>query len=295
MKKVCVIFALVLILALSFPQVVYANMAAPKEADIGSAITFEKNDIISVLSEILDITVEGSQAKIVVTYKMKNAANESVTTKSMFLSPNIKNSDVKVTVNGLETDFQAKSYVINYSTQIKTDDWQYVVLTDGSISGYDKDKTVDTITFEMSFAPNEEFDVIVSYRYALGGYPDYDYNNKEGIIYYYLAPATMWKDFSSLTINLHLDEDMPVVKSSNFKFKKVASRTYQYVSDKLPDENLKIIIDENWWQNFKSSFKNPYWPYALMILAPFILLGILIILVIIFAINRLWKRKKKKA
>lgn len=45
------------------------NMAAPKIADVGSSITFEQNNKLAVLSEVLDITVSGSQAEIVANYK----------------------------------------------------------------------------------------------------------------------------------------------------------------------------------------------------------------------------------
>ena len=291
MKKISLIFAFVLVFELSIPQVAYANMAAPMEADIGSTITFENNDAVSVLSEALDITVGGSEADIVATYKMKNTTDESISTQSMFLSPNIKNSGVKVVVNGKDTSFTAETYALNYDTEIETDDWQYVVLTDDEIASRNEEQTVDTITFEMDFAPNEEYDVIVSYRYRLGGYPDYDFNVKKGVIKYYLAPAAMWKDFSNLTINLYLDKDMPVVTSSNPEFKKVGMRTYQYISDKLPEENLEIVIDENWWQNIFSTLRSPYLPMTLMMFSPFILIALA---VGIFIVLRLRKKKKQK-
>lgn len=288
MKKISLIFAFVLVFALSIPQVAYANMAAPKEADIGSSITFEKNDAVSVLSEVLDITVDGSEADIVVTYKMKNTTDESISTQSMFLSPNIKNSGVKVVVNDKDTSFTVENYALNYDTEIKTNDWQYVVLTDDEIASRNEEQTVETITFEMDFAPNEEYDVIVSYRYRLGGYPDYDFNAKRGEIEYYLAPAAMWKDFLNLTINLYLDKDMPVVTSSNLKFEKVGTRTYQYISDKLPEENLEIVIDENWWQNISSTLRSPYLPMALMMFSPFILIALAV------GIFTVWRLRKKK-
>lgn len=289
MKKINLIFALVLVFALSIPQVAYANMAAPKEADIGSSITFEKNDVVSVLSEVLEIKVDGSEADIVAIYKMKNTTDESISTRSMFLSPNIKNSGVKVVVNDKDTSFSVDTYALNYDTEIKTTDWQYVVLTDAEIASHDEEQTVDTITFEMDFAPNEEYEVIVSYRYRLGGYPDYDFNAKRGEIEYYLAPAAMWKDFINLTINLHLDKDMPVVASSNLDFEKVGTRTYQYSSDTLPEENLEIIIDENWWQNIFSTLRSPYLLMTLMMFSPFILI---VLAVVIFIVWRLRKKKK---
>lgn len=292
MKKISLIFAFVLVFALSIPQVAYANMVAPEEADIGSSITFENNDAVSVLSEVLDITVNGSEADIVVTYKMKNTTDESISTQSMFLSPNIENSGVKVVVNDKDTSFTVETYALNYDTEIKTDDWQYVVLTDDKKASRNEEQTVDTITFEMDFAPNEEYDVIVSYRYRLGGYPDYDFNAKKGVIKYYLAPAAMWKDFSNLTINLYLDKDMPVVTSSNLEFEKLGTRTYQYISDKLPEENLEIVIDENWWQNIFSTLRSPYLPMILVMFSPFILI---VLAVGIFTVWRLRKKKKHKS
>ena len=289
MKKISLIFAFVLVFASSIPQVAYANMAASKKADIGSSITFENSDAVSVLSEVLDITVKGSEADIVAAYKMKNTTDKSISTQSMFLSPNIENSGVKVVVNGKDASFTVDTYALNYDTEIKTDDWQYVVLTNDKIASVNDEPTVDTITFEMAFAPNEEYDVIVSYRYRLGGYPNYDFNVKCGVIEYYLAPAAMWKDFSNLTINLYLDKDMPVVTSSNLKFEKLGTRNYQYVSDKLPKENLEIMIDENWWQNIFSILKNPYLLMILLMFSPLILI---VLVVGIFIVGRLRKKHK---
>ncbi|MFA5523503.1 MAG: hypothetical protein WDA24_04020 [Tissierellales bacterium] len=132
MKKISLIFAFVLFFALSILQVAYANMAAPREADI------------------------------FVTYKMKNTSDESISTQSMFLSPNILNSGVKVVVNDKDTSFTVENYALNYDTEIKTNDWKYVVLTDDEIASRNEEQTVDTITFEMDFTPNEEYDVMVS-------------------------------------------------------------------------------------------------------------------------------------
>ena len=148
MKKISLISALILVFAFSIPQVAYANMAAPKKADIGSSITFENNDAVSVLSEVLDITVDSSEADIVATYKMKNTTDKSISTQSMFLSPNIENSGVKVVVNDKDTSFTVETYALNYNTEIKTNDWQFVVLTDDKIASRNEEQTVDTIIFK---------------------------------------------------------------------------------------------------------------------------------------------------
>ena len=290
MKKISLIFALTLVLILSVPQVIFANMVAPDDPDIGSSVTFEKNDTIAVLSEVLDITVNGSHAHIVATYRMKNTSDKSISTKSMFLSPNIEDSNVKVVVNHKDASFTVESYALDYDTEIETDDWQYAVLTEDEDAYNGGEQTVDSITFEMAFAPNEEYDVVVSYDYRLGGYPNSNSDIKEGEIDYYLKPAAMWKDFSSLTINLYLDKDMPIVKSSNLAFEEIDTRIYRYTSDTLPDENLTIFIDENGWQNFWSSFRNPYFWMAAIMIIPLILFGLVVIILIVRRI-----RKKKRA
>lgn len=291
MKKKSSVLFITLIIAVCLPMVAYANMAAPADSDIGSTITFEKNDVISVSSEVLDITVQGSTANIVATYKMKNTANDSVSTPCMFLSPNIETSGIKVVANQEDKLFTVKSYVLNYDTRIETTDWQYAVLTGDETTNSNNHQTVDTITFNMDFLPNETYDVVVSYTYKLGGYPNYDFDAKNGSIDYYLIPAAMWKDFSSLTINLYLNENMPIIKNSNLDFKKIKTRTYQYTSDTLPKENMKIIIDENWWQNIFSTLKSPYLPMTLMSLSPLILIIISIIIAIV--VRRVDKKRSK--
>ena len=287
MKRLAMLFVCMLLFASTGRQAVSANMAAPAEADIGSAVTFEKNDSISVLSEGLGITVSGPQAAITATYRMKNTADIEVFTEAMFLSPDIDFSSPRVTVNGRETDFEAESYALRYDTEIKTDDWRYVVLVSGGAAG-EAEREVDSITFGMSFAPGEEYDVVVSYLYRLGGYPDYDYDAKEGLIEYYLMPAALWKDFKSLTVNLYLDEDMPVIKESSVEFEKTGERAYRFVSDTLPGTELEIVIDENWFQNILSTLRSPYLPMTLLMFLPFVLAAAAVIALL------LWAGKKRK-
>lgn len=289
MKKLSLTLAFVLLLLLIITQIAYGNMAAPRKADIGSSITFDKNDTISVLSEVLDIEVYGSEANIQATYKMKNTTDKNISTKSMFLSPNIENSKVTIVANDKDTPFIVESYALNYNTEVETENWKYAVLTDENIASYSDNQKVDAITFDMTFLPNEEYHVIVSYTYRLGGYPDSDSNEKEGLIEYYIAPAAMWNDFGSITINLTLDEDMPIISHSNLEFKKIDTGKYQYVSDTLPEENLQITIDENWWQNIFSTLRNPYLPITFIMFLPFIIIALAII---IFASCRLGKKKK---
>ncbi len=290
MKKLNLNMMVTLCMIMLLPTIVYANMAEPKDSDIGSSITFEHNNEIAVLSEVLDIMVTGTQAEITATYTMKNTTDGRISTSSMFVSPNIEQSRTEIYVDDKLVNFEHQSYCLEYDTELTTKDWQYVVLTDREVLE-DDSETVDTVSFDMTYEANEQYNVVVSYTYNLGGYPDYDFNAKRGEIYYYLAPATMWKDFESLTINLYLDEDMPIITHSNLKFEKVGNRTYQYVSDTLPTENLEITIDENWFQNIFSTLRSPYFLMMLKIFSPFIVITVVII---IFVVWRICKRKVVK-
>jgi hypothetical protein len=236
---------------------------------------------------VLDITVHGSTADITASYKLKNTTDQSIELKPMFLAPDMEYSQVKIEAKGQELNFETKSYSLNYDSQITTQDWQYAVLTDDEISD-PTGQIVDTVSFWLDFAPQEEYEVKVSYLYRLGGYPDYDFDAKRGDIEYYLTPAAMWKDFSNLTINLQLDQDMPVLKSSNLEFEKIGKRQYQYQTDTLPAENLRLVIDENWWQNIFSTLKSPYFFHF----GFFIIIVIILILAAAFFIGwRLIRRK----
>ncbi len=293
MKKLRILTALLLLLTLA--QMVSANMAAPTYADIGTAVTLAKNDTIAVLSEVLDITVHGPTANITATYRMQNTTDEPVSTPSMFLSPRIEKSGTQVTANGKELPFTTETWHLEYDSTVSSQDWQYVILNPSPREeSTDWQSACDTVTFTLDFAPGEAYDVTVSYTYAMGGYPDYDFNVKYGTIEYYLTPAAMWKDFGNLTIHLTLDEDMPKLVESSLPFEKVGERTYRYTSSTLPAEDLYIKIDENWIQNIASTLRSPYLKMNILMLAPLWLPILGVIVVIIVVVGKKVRKTKEK-
>lgn len=286
-KKTGTVSVLILALVLLLCQPACANMAAPAQAETGSAITFEQNETISVTSETLDIEVHGAKADITAAYQMKNTANAAVSTPVMFLSPNVEKGGTAVTANGEAAAFTVEHYTLNRSTDVTRDDWRYAVLTEAAGA---MDAELDSVSFALEFAPGEEYEVTVSYTCALGGYPDYDFDAKRGEIEYYLTPAALWRDFGSLTINLYLDEDMPVITSSSLDFEKVGTRHYRYVSDTLPEEDLRVTIDENWFQNIFSTLRSPY----LWMFAPIWLTLAAVVVVVVAAVLVVRRIRKKK-
>ena len=291
MKPLHAVSALALTLLLLPPLPASANMGPPADPDVGSSITFERNDALAVTEEVLDIRVTGSTAEITATYSMVNSTDQPVSTPVMFLAPNTGDGSVEVMADGVSVPCSTDQYVLNYTTEVKTEDWRYAVLTNGDVADTDG-QTVDGISFQLDFGPGEEYEVSVSYPYRLGGYPDHDYNVKRGTIRYYLAPAAMWRNFQDLTINLYLDRDMPVLAGSNLDFEKVGTRTYRYQSDTLPEGNLEIRIDQNWFQEFIGTLRSPYLCMYLLFFGP-VLLIIAVIIIIAVVIRRKARRSRR--
>ncbi len=289
MKKVILILAI--LLCLIFPIKVFANMAAPTEDSIATTISFEKNEDISVTKEVLDVTFNNYLAEIKATYTMKNKQEYFITTPSMFITPNIEGEEVSVTLNGEEIAYTIELYYTFDISSVSIEDWEFVIVEDE----YDYyDLIVQAINFELSFEAFEEVEVVVSYTYLLGGYPERTDNNKYGSLSYYLAPANMWEDFSDLTINLYLDSNMPVLKSSNIDFEEIADKTYQYKSDSIPVDILEITIGLNKWQSFIGYLKNPYLIFAIILMLPTILPILIITIIIIVVIVIIVRKRKKK-
>ena len=289
MKRMKMLLLLVLCGVLLGSPAAFANMAAPDDPDVGSSITFEENDALAVTAEVLDIEVHGAAADITAAYTMENTTGEAVSTPVMFLSPNVEEGGTAVTADGEALAFTVERCALRYDTEVQTEDWRYAVLSDGEAE--EGEQTVDAVSFTLDFAPGETREIAVSYTYRLGGYPDYDFDVKYGRIEYYLAPAALWKDFRDLTINLYLDEGMPVIRDSSVEFEKVGTRTYRYVSDTLPEGNLIITIDESRFQEIFSSLRSPYLWLNVVVFLPILLPLLLILLAVV-----IWRgRKKKKA
>lgn len=66
-------------------------------------------------------------------------------------------------------------------------------------------------------------------------------------------------------------------------------RTYQYVSDTLPEEELYIVIDENWIQNIFSTLRSPYLPMLAMLTSPVIIITLILVVILV-----IYLRKDKK-
>ena len=292
MKRIKILLFIIFnFIILVSPIIVSANMAAPKPDDVGTTIVFEKNDSISVTKEVLDIHVNDLTANINAVYYMKNIKNEDVKTESMFISPNIENSKVVVEANNKALNYNIDSYYIDYDPNIVIEDWRYVVLEKDGNPDYDLG--IQTISFSLEFAPLEEVVIRVNYDYRLGGRPDRIDQYKYAKINYYLLPASMWNGFNDLTINLYLDDSLPVLEESSLNFTHIKDNKYEYKSNQLPKTNLELRLNQNGWQHFCAQFHNPTFITfftIIIVISLFIIISIIILLVVLVKKHKKYKK-----
>ena len=291
MKKSLFISTLLLIGIISIGSV-SCNMAAPDPNSSATTITFEKNDDIIVTNEVLNIKVDTPKANIEAIYTMKNTKDVDVSTKTMFISPNIDNQNLEVTINDNPISYTKETYNIHYDNEIKPDGWKFSLSKITENEQHWESNKVATINFDLNFKPNIDYIVKVKYDYLLGGRPTRNDDYKYGEIFYYLKPANLWKDFNNIEINLYLDDELPVLKKSSVPFTKVDKNHYQYLSNELPNEDLSISLKLNKWQSFIGAFRNPYLKMNIMMFLPIILLILIPIIIVIVMLIR--KHKKHK-
>jgi len=97
---------------------------------------------------------------------------------------------------------------------------------------------VAAINYSFNFAPRQTVELSVCYRYPINGNNYLGSNRSE--LRYLLTPASYWKSFGKLTINLTLDDSQPHLMSSSLDFNKQRRGVYKFESNGLPTSELKI-------------------------------------------------------
>lgn len=268
------------------PTKANANSVAPTQNSVGSGVIFEKNDVVAVKSEVLDIEIGEKIATITAKYVMVNLTNQKQDIETMFISPilNGEKSEFELYQNGTRIEFTEKFYKISGDSKIDLNDWENAIIADEEIENPDYDQPlISAVSYVMSFEPNEEIESTVKYDYRLGGRKEWAH------VEYLLTPAKYWNSFSDLTINLTLEKTRPVLEYSSVDFKKTGDLTYQAKLDTLPDDELTFRVKQAWFNDFVDTLTSPYtWTFGLVFIIPALLIIIAIVVIIVVV------RKRKK-
>ena len=288
-KKISIILLMIAIILSTFtPSVAYADINEPIENSVSSTITLEHYTDLSITNEILNVDMNGSIADINIEYTLKNNTDKDCSSQAMFLAPNVENGKVTtITVDGTNLDYETESY---FNTQVSlSDGWKYGT-TDNDNNG---DVQENILSFNLDFKASEEITVIISFQSQLGGFP----NNEEYPIYGHFSHWWVGdlQKLHPITINVNVDETLPIMETSNIEFEKIDDLTYQHKSDSLTFSHFHPTFNPYLtnWEKFVINYKYHYKDLYILFFGIPILITI-IILAIIFINIRLVKKSKLK-
>ena len=227
-----------------------ANMAQPME-DRGSGILFDKHESVKVDSEVLNIKINKSEAPksagyrraiadMSAVYTMTNISAQQIDVNAMFLSPvySQTETDYVITSDGKELEYTTEFFSSSHPF-LKEDDitnWEEILAAANPAenNGF---MYVSAVSYSFGFEPGQTIELAVSYKYNI------NINNRHPnhtVLRYFLTPAKYWQDFGSLTINLTLDKEQPVLVSSSLDFYKLSKGVYKHKSNGVPQSELTI-------------------------------------------------------
>jgi len=146
----------------------YANSAPPISSEDSSGIIFEKNQLVKIDSEVLDIKLGTAYAEITASYQMTNLTEESQVIKTLFISPFLYEEDKNYVImqDGIELSYQIEYFTTSIKNK-KEDiikNWEAVLANEqnaptpfGTGSGYKLYKNVSSNVIISSFNPTSYF------------------------------------------------------------------------------------------------------------------------------------------
>lgn len=139
-----------------------------------------------------------------------------------------------------------------------------------------QDEIVELILFELTLQPDTDHKLVVSYIQE-GGKDRYESNSayeyNKYMYYYFLEPASYWKDFSHLSITIHVPEDYSMANCT-LDLKGNGENTYNGYFEKMPEDNLFFEITKK--ENIIDSFNNNRWLLLMVIASILIIISLLI-------------------
>ncbi len=257
-------------------SIALANAGPPMSLEDGdvSFLIPVKHDSIEIISEslIYDISMkeELSTANITAIYEMRNTANNDVTTLLAFVA---NNPELGVSAWLDDLPIQALRRDIFpwnisgegvYKGDLLARAWSNIGLwtsfgpweptfeeilrfardgerTSDANSGYDLEMSL----FELDFPADSTRTLKVEYTEngaIIKERKGYSYKNPTVEFYYFLEPASYWKDFSNLTISINAPMNVDV-ETSLPGFEQTPGEQQLVANfEKLPIENLRILV-----------------------------------------------------
>jgi hypothetical protein len=254
------IFISIILLLLLQSETVWANSAPIMQPEPnGSIIPMEDIEIL-VKEEKLQFVLHGENkpADVMVQYTFSNPTSENIDTYLAFpYTPPYHSSPPRIFVNdkeqsqaevkveleeenftGFLSQFHAGTFIhIDPITGAKDNDWQ----------GYDMIEESYVATFKLSFPPNQETTLRIEYQQEYG-MDKSSYIQPVHLYQYLLQPASAWKEFHHLQINIAVPKNHYF--SSNLPIKNTDSVDGWLPMPKEVKDNLRS------WDYYQGEFES---------------------------------------
>ena len=189
---------------------------------------------ISVESERLEFTLDEvdllrEEGRVKVEYHMKN--NSDVSVDSQVIFPVIDSLYNLAELEELNLNFEELRRGALYKYEIGED-----------LGSFNHFRPL-FYKYDLNLEPNAE--VVHTLEFPMRAFMNNKHTKQVRYTYLYLlTPASYWKDFKNLEIEVNTSEGNPFIVESSIPFEELGERKYRAVLDKLPEEDLKFVVCE---------------------------------------------------
>ncbi|OZM56169.1 hypothetical protein CIB95_13790 [Lottiidibacillus patelloidae] len=253
-------FLLVFMLLVPYGEVL-ANSAPINQPEPTGVLIPKKDTPIIVQEEKLQFVLQDgfAPAEVTVEYTFYNPTNEVVEEILAFPFHSFGNGEnIQISIDGellsdemIEIEQERERYE-DFLKEFGANGYTYIDPITGSKNkdwkNYDMIELSTIATFPVIFPPASKVIVRLQYKQSFG-MDDHQYINDVYIYEYLLQPATVWKEFHNLSINILVPKDSYFASNLNFTinnhlvpssktFDKNKYDIYSATYATLPDENL---------------------------------------------------------
>jgi len=268
-RKTVLILALMLLIG----NISYANGGPTSDlGSMDSIIIPQKSENISVIHESLtyDIRLENQPEKyapfiadVTAKYEMENQGNTDERVKIAF--PFDRGGDASVRFDGELIEYQVLTLSgaddVSYPKKNEKYKWDKIGLLsfDEILAGVNKSNldayhdtssygSLSLIYFEVEFKKGMKHELLVNYQSNPSLVRDmlflYNYTDWTPYFHYYLEPASYWKSFGSLDVEIHIPEGYEISNISLSGMKEVEPYKYSGYYNTLPENQLIFALDK---------------------------------------------------
>ncbi len=217
---------------------------------------------ISVESERLEFTLDEvdllrEEGRVKVEYHMKN--NSDISVDSQVIFPiidslyNLAEKDVRIELDGapLEYELYYGEVLDEFGEELEELNLNFEELRRGALYKYEIGEDLGSFNhfrplfykYDLNLEPNAE--VVHTLEFPMRAFMNNKHTKQVRYTYLYLlTPASYWKDFKNLEIEVNTSEGNPFIVESSIPFEELGERKYRAVLDELPEEDLKFVVCE---------------------------------------------------